>query len=193
MQEKRYLSPNEYQDDVWRLSAAIRAGGWRPDLMIALWRGGAPVGICVHEFLKVTGWNIRHIPMKCSSYAGIGKNTGTVAFTCGDDIFNLLLPGDKVLVIDDVFDTGKTALAVKERIEATGAQMRMGCVYWKPLKNQTNLKPDYCVRELGPEWLVFPHEIEGLTHEETKCKSPLIAELIAKLENDFGSKLYLED
>ncbi|MBQ4417236.1 MAG: alcohol dehydrogenase catalytic domain-containing protein, partial [Butyrivibrio sp.] len=43
-------------------------------------------------------------------------------------------PGDKVLVVDDVFDTGKTAAAVKQRIESTGAEMRMACVYWKPEK-----------------------------------------------------------
>ncbi|MBO6166990.1 MAG: hypoxanthine phosphoribosyltransferase [Kiritimatiellae bacterium] len=184
LNEKHYLTADEYQNDFWRLAAKIRSSGWRPDILIALWRGGAPVGISVHEFLKVTGWNVKHIPLKCASYTGIGENEGKVVFTHGDEIFSLLRPGDKVLIVDDVFDTGKTAKAVKERIELTGAEMRLACVYWKPLKNKTNLKPDFYVRDLGLEWIVFPHELEGLTKEEVATKNPLLSELLASLPKE---------
>ena len=87
-------------------------------------------------------------------------------------------PNDKVLVVDDVFDTGKTAKAVKEQIGATGAEMRLACVYWKPGKNTTDLKPDYFYRDVGNEWIVFPHEIEGLPKEEIAVKDPLLASLL---------------
>jgi len=83
-------------------------------------------------------------------------------------------------VVDDVFDTGKTAAAVKERIDATGAEMRIACVYWKPEKNTTTLKPDYFVRDVGLDWIVFPHEVEGLTDEEVVQKDPELASLIKK-------------
>ncbi|MBP5790912.1 MAG: hypoxanthine phosphoribosyltransferase [Kiritimatiellae bacterium] len=175
----RYLSANEYQSDMWRLAARIRSSGWKPDLLIALWRGGAPVGICVHEFFKATGWDVQHIPLKAASYSGIGQNEGAVAFTHGEMVFGMIRPGDKVLVVDDVFDTGKTAAAVKAKIGEAGAEMRMACVYWKPDKNRTDLKPDFFVRDAGLDWLVFPHELDGLTDGQLAEKDPVLAELVA--------------
>ena len=177
---KHYLSANEYHADSWRLAAEVRMSGWKPDILIALWRGGAPVGISVHEFFKATGWSVQHLPLKCASYSGIGENPGGVEFTHGDMVFGALRRGDKVLVVDDVFDTGKTAAAVKERLDGVGAEMRMACVYWKPQKNTTSLKPDYFVRDVGLDWIVFPHEIDGLTDDEIAEKDPLLAELVGK-------------
>ena len=178
MNVKKYLSANEFLNDSWLLAAAVKRSGWRPDVLIALWRGGASVGVSMHEFFKVSGWDVRHIPLKCASYSGIGENSGEVVFTLGEEIFGMLRPGDKVLVVDDVFDTGKTAKAVKARIDATGAEMRMACVYWKPEKNMTGMKPDYYVKDVGLDWIVFPHEIDGLTKEEIAVKDPLLSSLL---------------
>ena len=179
--EKRYLSADDYLRDAWRLAAAVKASGWKPDILIALWRGGAPVGVALHEFFKVAGWQVRHLPLKCASYTGIGENAGSVEFTHGDIVFSMLRKGDRVLVVDDVFDTGKTAAAVKARVEVTGAEMKMACVYWKPEKNQTSLRPDYFVRDVGTEWIVFPHEVEGLAPEEIRTKDPVLADLLARV------------
>ena len=178
LNDKHYLTADEYLRDSWRLAAAVKKSGWQPDILIALWRGGAPVGVALHEYFKVSGWDVQHIPLKCASYTGIGENCGTVEFTHGDIVFGMLRKGDKVLVVDDVFDTGKTAEAVKRRIDATGAEMRMACVYWKPNKNVTSLTPDYYVKDVGLDWLVFPHEIEGLTMDEIRTKDPVLADLI---------------
>ena len=178
--QKQYLSADEFLHDSWRLAAEVMDSGWRPDVLFALWRGGASVGVSLHEFFKVSGWDVRHIPLKCSSYSGIGDNSGDVVFTLGDEIFGMLRPGDRVLVVDDVFDTGKTAKAVKSRIDATGAEMRMACVYWKPEKNTTDIRPDYFVRDVGNGWIVFPHEIEGLAPDEVRAKDPLLAELLGR-------------
>ena len=180
LNDKHYLSANEFLHDEWRLAASVVRSGWKPDIMIALWRGGAPVGVVLHEYFKVSGWSdMQHIPLKCSSYTGIGENPGGVEFTHGDVVFGMLRKGDKVLIVDDVFDTGKTAAAVKARMDAIGVDMRMACVYWKPGKNLTTLKPDYYVRDVGLEWLVFPHEIEGLSPEEVRIKDPFLSDLLA--------------
>ena len=176
---KHYLMADDYLRDVWRLASAIRKSEWRPDILIALWRGGAPVGIAVHEFLRVSGWDVRHIPLKCTSYTGIGENAGDVEFVCGDLVFGMIRKGDRVLVVDDVFDTGKTAAAVKAKMGALGAEFRMACVYWKPEKNVTSLRPDYFAKDVGLEWIVFPHEIEGLSKDEIRAKDPLLAELLS--------------
>ena len=176
--DKRYLSGDEYLRDTWRLAAKVRESGWQPDILIALWRGGAPVGVAMHEYFKVSGWNVRHIPVKCESYTAIGENAGAVKFTHGDIVFGMLRKGDKVLVVDDVFDTGKTAAAVKSKVEQTGAEFRIACVYWKPEKNTTSIKPDYYTKDVGLEWIVFPHEIEGLDETEVAQKDPVLAKLV---------------
>lgn len=183
LNDKRYLSANEFLSDTWKMAAAIRKSAWKPDILIALWRGGAPVGVAVHEFLKVSGWPVQHVPLKCASYTGIGENAGGVEFTHGDIVFGMIRRGDKVLIVDDVFDTGKTAAAVKERLDKIGAEMRMACVYWKPKKNLTTITPDYFVQDVGLDWLVFPHEIEGLSDAECREKDPVLAKLLEEVNS----------
>ena len=176
--KKTYLSADGYLNDIWRLAAEIRGSGWRPDRLIGLWRGGAPAAIAVHEFLKVSGWGVAHVPLKCSSYTGIGQNEGEVEFFGGEAVFGGIRPGEKVLVVDDIFDTGKTAAAVRSRIQGLGVEMRLACVYWKSLTNQTSLSPDYYVRDVGGDWIVFPHEIAGLSREEVSEKDASLASLL---------------
>ena len=178
--EKHYLSADDYLRDQWRRAERVRGGGWRPDFLVGLWRGGAPVAIAVHEFLKCTGWDVRHIPLKCASYTGIGQNEGKVVFTFGEEIFGLFRVGDKVLFIDDVFDTGKTAAAVMDRMHKVGADAKIACVYWKPEKNKTHIKPDYIAKDIGNDWLVFPHEIEGLSPAEVRVKDPALAAIMER-------------
>ena len=178
--DKHYISADEYLLDQWRLAEQVRAGGWRPDFLVGLWRGGAPPAIEVHEFLKCTGWDVRHIPLKCASYTGIGQNEGKVVFTFGDEIFGLFRAGDKVLFIDDVFDTGKTAAAVMDRMHKVGADAKIACVYWKPEKNKTHIKPDYIAKDIGNDWIVFPHEIEGLSPAEVRVKDPALAAIMER-------------
>lgn len=177
---KTYISADEYLRDIWRLAAGIRGSGWRPDVLIGLWRGGAPAAIAVHEFLKVSGWEVSHEPLKCSSYTGIGQNEGEVEFFGGDAVFVGLRPGVRVLVVDDIFDTGKTAAAIRPRILGLGAEMRLACVYWKSLANQTSLSPDYFARDVGGDWIVFPHEIEGLSGGEVLEKDRFLAGLLGQ-------------
>ena len=177
--KKTYLSANDYLHDQWCLAAKVRKSGWKPDFLVGLWRGGAPVAISMHEFFKTTGWEVKHIPLKCASYSGIGQNAGKVVFTLGDAIFGMFRKGDKVLFVDDVFDTGKTAQAVMEHMNGIGADAKIACVYWKPAKNITDLKPDFIAKDIGNDWIVFPHEIEGLTPEEIREKDPQLAALMS--------------
>ncbi len=176
--DKMYLSADDFLRDAWRLAAAVRASGWKPDLLIALWRGGAFPGVALHEYFRTTGWDVEHLPLKSSCYTGIDKLADEVVFTLGDEVFSRLRPGQRILVVDDVFDTGVTARAVKARVDATGAEMKLACVYWKASRNRTTLRPDYWTRDTGDDWIVFPHEMEGLAPDELRAKDPLLAGLL---------------
>lgn len=178
MPEKAYLDAREYWRDSWRLARQILDSGWMPDLLLALWRGGAVPGVAVHEFLKVRGVSVRHRPVVCASYTGIDARADDVVFEGADDVWRMLRPGQRVLVVDDVFDTGRTAEAVRARLAACACDVKVACVYWKPSRNKTSGSPDFYTRVLEP-WIVFPHEIEGLSADEIAEKDPVLAALLA--------------
>jgi len=54
------------------------------------------------------------------------------------------------------------------------AEVRLATLYWKPNANVTDLRPHYHVRETDA-WIVFPHELEGLTAGEIRQKDPALA------------------
>ena len=49
--------------------------------------------------------------------------------------------------------------------------------WFKPSRNETDLVPDYFLRETD-EWLVFPHELDALTPEELERHRPAIAAIV---------------
>ena len=177
MTNKTYLSANDYLRDSFLLARKILDSGWVPDDLIVLWRGGAPVGIAVHEFLHYHGLRPRHRTLKCRSYTGIHAQTAEVALEGADEVFGAVVKGSHVLIVDDVFDSGNTARAVLERLAPYGVDARFAAVYWKPSQNKTHLKPDFHVR-LTEDWIVFPHELDGLTPDEVNAKDPFIYDLL---------------
>ncbi|MFO7936228.1 MAG: phosphoribosyltransferase family protein [Kiritimatiellia bacterium] len=177
MVEKIYLSSEEYNLDSFKLASMILQSEWKPEDMIALWRGGAPVGVIVHEFLYYHGLRPRHHILKCQSYTGIKSRNTEVIFENCNEIFNSIIPGSKVLIVDDIFDTGNTAKAVMKKLSGHNIDIRFATVYWKPTQNQTDLKPDFFVKQTD-KWIVFPHELDGLEPEEVRRKHPAIYNLL---------------
>ena len=172
--KKRYLSAQEFLHDCWRLASIVRKSPWRPDAIVALWRGGAGVGVAMHEYFKYTGWDVRHYPLKCSSYSAIGENSGEVEFFLKDELLRQFSKGENVLVVDDVFDTGKTAKSMKDVLSSSGVNSKIACVYWKREKNTVDIQPDYYAADMSGDWIVFPHEIEGLSIDEIGEKDPFL-------------------
>ena len=90
--------------------------------------------------------------------------------------------GDSLLIVDDVFDTGNTIVAVVEELRNrargnTPEDIRVAVPWFKPSRNETDTIPDYYLRETS-EWLVFPHELDALTPEELRECRPEIAEIV---------------
>ena len=92
---------------------------------------------------------------------------------------------DSLLIVDDVHDTGMSIHQIisdlKEACEQNTPEIKIATPYFKPLNNQTNRVPDFYIHETD-QWLVFPHELEGLTAEEIKENKPQIGKLIQKIE-----------
>ena len=78
MSEKRYLSAQQLLEDSFRLGANIIKDGFRPSMMIAIWRGGVPMGIAIQELLAWYGIETDHITIRTSSYAGIDGRSAEI-------------------------------------------------------------------------------------------------------------------
>ncbi len=151
----------------------------RPTFLVAMWRGGAPIGIAVQEVLEYHSIHADHIAIRTSSYSGIDVQHKTVRVHATDYLVSRLEADDELLIVDDVFDSGHSLEAVIEELARRcrrnlPERIRIATVYYKPGRRRTALKPDFYVHETS-RWLVFPHEIQGLTHEEILANKPVAA------------------
>jgi len=163
--------------DSMELARLIVRSGLKPTFLVAMWRGGAPIGIAVQEVLEYHAIHADHIAIRTSSYTGIDNQTKTVRVHAVDYLVSRLSAEDELLLVDDVFDSGRSLEAViaelKRRCRRNlPEKIRIATVYYKPARNRSTLIPDYYVRATE-NWLVFPHEIQGLTREEILEHKPV--------------------
>lgn len=160
-----------------QLGLDVVRSGFRPSFVVGIWRGGAPIGITVQEVLEYHGNECDHISIRTSSYSGIDQQEKTVRVHAIDYLVSRLTFEDRLLLIDDVFDSGRSLEAVMSQLETRCRRnlpehIRIATVYYKPARNRSALKPDYFVRATE-QWLVFPHELQGLTREEILAHKPV--------------------
>lgn len=183
MVEKIYLESQDLLNDSFALGAKILESGFRPKMIIALWRGGTPIGIAVQEFLDYYGGcQSDNIAIRTSSYHGIAERRNTVDIYGMSYLLKNINAEDSVLIVDDVFDTGNTIKAVidqlNERARANAPKdIRVAVPWYKPTANQTDRVPDYYLYETD-KWLNFPYSIEGLTKEEIRDNIPAVYDII---------------
>lgn len=179
--EKVHVDANTLLVESFRLAVDIYEDGFVPDFLIALWRGGTPVGVAVHEYFRWKGHDPYHTAIKTQSYRGLQRD-GNVEIKGIEHVIDVVNHDDRMLVVDDVFDTGHTMEAVLGTIRAKARRntpgIRTATVYYKPTKREVDFEPDYCRREVDA-WIVFPHELEGLTEGEVREKGLDIHDLVS--------------
>jgi len=183
--DKTVLSAQDLLDDSFRLGLKIVESGFRPTLLIAIWRGGTPVGMAVQEILDYCGVESDHIAIRTSSYVGVDQR-GAVAVHGLNYIIKKICHEDRLLIVDDVFDTGNTIAAVIEELrkrarDNTPDDIRIAVPWYKPSRNETDLVPDYFIHETA-EWLVFPHELDALSPGELREARPEIARIVEAIK-----------
>lgn len=176
MDDKIYLDSNGLTRDSFALARKIYDDGFRPDVIIGLWRGGTPVAVAVQEFLHCLGVDCYHTALKTQAYTGIGEHKHPVIENMGA-VMDHLKTAARVLVVDDIFDSGDTVAAVREAFAPFVRDLRFATLYYKPARSRWPFKPDYYLRETDA-WLVFPHELVGLSPEEVERKDPYVAALL---------------
>lgn len=180
---KQFISPESLRHDSYALAGQIVNSGFKPDFIVALWRGGAFIGCCVHEFFRFIGQKPDHIAIRTSRYTGIDQVDETIQVHNLGYLSERVKKTSKLLLVDDVYDTGLSIEAVIKTFKETFGDncpddIRTATVYFKPTRNKTDKTPEYYVN-VTEKWIVFPHEIEALSFDEVSAHvNPKIAKLL---------------
>lgn len=183
--DKLFITADELLKDSFKLAWMIFESGFRPNYIVGVWRGGAPVGIAIQEFLKVLGVKSDHIAIRTAYYEGIDQRNDKVEVYGLNYVIKKIESEDKLLIVDDVHDTGNSIKQVindlKEACKKNTPEIKVATTFFKPSQNKTDRKPDYFLHETD-KWLVFPHELEGLSSDEIIKNKPELKDLIDKVK-----------
>jgi uncharacterized protein len=183
---KHYISAQQLLDDSFSLAIKVLESGYKPNFIVGVWRGGAPVAIAVHELFSYFGIETDHIAIRTSLYTGIDERAAKVKVDGLDYLVTNLTAKDRLLLVDDVFDSGcsvnQIIQDVQNKCRENTPEIKVATPYFKPKNNQTLRVPDFYLHETN-EWLVFPHELAGLSLSEILKNKPEIASLTKLLEN----------
>jgi hypothetical protein len=165
---------NQIYDMLLNLTEKIRKNGFKPDIIVGVSRGGWPPARVLSDLMG----NSNLANVRAEFYLGVAETKEEPVLT---QQVSMEVAGKKVLVVDEVADTGKSLKLVKEHIIEKGAtEVKIATVYYKPW---SIVKPDYYERETSC-WIVFPWEIKETVRKLVKkCreKRKSIEEETAKL------------
>ena len=167
---KYWISAEQLLLDSIRLAAMVLADGYRPSVVVGLWRGGAQVAVTIHEALAFRGLRSAHLPLVTRLYTGIDTHAGALQIEGLGLLQEHLAAPARILLVDDVFDTGTTLSGVVAAIAGlpgVSREIRTATPWYKPGRNRSALTPDYWIHA-NDDWLVFPHEMEGLSEDELR-------------------------
>ncbi len=132
---------------------AGRIGNFKPQMIIGLSRGGLVPARIMSDILGVKDVGILGVTF----YKAMGKPSDFPRIT---QELTMDLSGKRVLIVDDVADTGRSLMVAKDYLQRKGAkEIKIATIHYKP---NSIFKPDYFVASTTA-WIVYPwerHEIE---------------------------------
>ncbi len=144
------MSWDELGSGARELAEAVYADGYQPDMVLAIARGGLLVAGAVSYALGVKNT----FTMNVEFYTGVDKRLEMPMIL--PPIPELVdLDQARVLIADDVADTGRTLLLVKDFCTGKVAEAPCAVLYEKP---QSELKCEYVWRRTD-RWIDFPWSI----------------------------------
>ena len=177
--KKRVISNDEYRGLVQNICREIELSDWRPDYIVGITRGGLVPAVMISQYFDIPMWTLR---VNLRDHAETESNCWMA-----DDAFGYI-PEDwregidkrddptfskKILVVDDINDTGATinwimsdwqssCLPEEERWNHVWNQNVKFAVVVDNLASKCNVKMDFCGEEINkeeaPVWIDFPYE-----------------------------------
>tara|TARA_B100000700_G_scaffold110456_1_gene124465 strand:- start:421 stop:945 length:525 start_codon:yes stop_codon:yes gene_type:complete len=159
MSEKLIVSWEQYNQTVEKLAIQIEESKYRPDILVGIMRGAAPMIDVLSRIFKL---KCAYLAVESYSGKGIEDEQGDIVFSRE---MSSIAPnmGGKILLCDDLSDTGitfnksidwlKKYGPIKDKIEDIKT-----ATLWK--KKKSTFEPDYCAVKLPDNpWIVQPFEI----------------------------------
>lgn len=173
---KIHITAARLERDAWRFARRLLDEGVRPGIVVGITRGGAQIAVYLQEvFHRETGTPPAFATVHAASYTGIGE-AGAVRVGSLEGVREPCRPGMRMLIVDDIFDRGMTFAAVHaalaEGLTDLEPTLELAALYHKPDCAAVDLRPDYVHQTFPAEaWLVFPHELVGLSEAELRAKA----------------------
>ena len=174
MADKLIIDWKQYNLIVEKLAVQIFKSGFKPDMLIGIMRGGAPI---IDVLSRVFKLKCAYLAVESYSGEGTEDQQGELVFSreMSSTVQDM---GGRLLLCDDLSDTGvtlnksidwlKNYKPLKDKIEDIKT-----AVLWK--KKISTFEPDYCAQRLQDNpWIVQPFE----QYEEIK-----IEDLVKKHKN----------
>lgn len=145
--EREILTWDNFGAASRELAQTIVDDGFEPDIVLAVARGGLLLAGSISYALGVKACGALNVEF----YTGIGTvlPEPVVLPPMLDDGH---LRDKKILIVDDVSDSGRTLEKVVDLVSAWGADVKTVCLYTKP---RTIMVPDYEWRRTD-KWITFP-------------------------------------
>ncbi|MFQ6085517.1 MAG: phosphoribosyltransferase [Candidatus Bathyarchaeia archaeon] len=127
----------------------IAQAGYRPDIIIAISRGGFPPGRVLCDLLGIS----RLASLQIEYYKGPEETGDRPVIVIP---LNINVKGARVLIVDDVADTGHSLQEAKKNVlERRPSQLKVATLHYKP---GSVFKPDFYA-EVTRAWIVYPWEV----------------------------------
>ena len=177
---KEFLPYDKVRNDAIKLGHKILQDGFVPDIIYTSLRGGAYMSNVISEYFKLALKGkkpVLYAAVVARSYTDI-KEHDCVRIDGWTYSPEYLRPGDKILLVDDIYDSGRTLNFLVEALLEKGVPRSDIKVVVHDYKNLTYketlpIKPDYWCRkfdinsENDDRWIHYmSHELVGLKPEE---------------------------
>ena len=177
---KEFLPYDKVRNDAIKLGHKILQAGFVPDIIYTSLRGGAYMSNVISEYFKLALKGkkpVLYAAVVARSYTDI-KEHDCVRIDGWTYSPEYLRPGDKILLVDDIYDSGRTLNFLVEALLEKGVPRSDIKVVVHDYKNFTYketlpIKPDYWCRkfdinsENDDRWIHYmSHELVGLKPEE---------------------------
>ncbi|MDQ1596928.1 MAG: uncharacterized protein QOI70_352 [Microbacteriaceae bacterium] len=145
--ERVILEWDEFGEASRELARMVYSSGFRPDVVVAIARGGLLLAGSIAYALDVKSCGALNVEF----YTGIDERLDEPVLL-PPMLDEPAIAGKRVLLVDDVSDSGRTLAMVLGILQRTGADVRTVCLYSKPA---TVLEPDYVWKKTS-QWIAFP-------------------------------------
>lgn len=179
---KEFLPYDVVRNDALKLAYKMyNIDGFVPDVIYCSLRGGAYMANVISEYYKIAHKNhhpVLYAAVVARSYTDVRKSNPRVYVDGWTYPPANLRPGDRIMLIDDIFDTGNTINALVDILLDYGVSRENIKVVVHDYKDCTYRKkqpvlPDYWCRKLvinspaEDRWIHYmSHELVGLSEEE---------------------------